>query len=135
MERIAPKPPMVVNRKRIDHTFPHQLTDRITPVEKVFGTSTLGIPDVSADDWSLEISGLIDSPTTYSYTELLASPKRTVETVYVCSGNPRKPTVPLRRASNVQWGGVDLAELLSGLGIDKGNVPPTVEIRSAGIAG
>ncbi len=120
MVRIAPKPPMLVNRKRIDHYFPHQLTERITPVDTVFTTSTLGIPDVSVDDWSLEITGLIDSPATYSYAELLALPKRTLETVHVCSGNPKKPTVPLRRASNVRWGGVDLAELLSGLGVDKG---------------
>ena len=119
MERIAPKPPMLVTRKRLDHYFPHELTERITPVDKMFTTSTLGIPDVSADDWSLEITGLVDTPVSYSFVDLKALAKRTIETVYVCSGNPKKPTVPLRRASNVQWTGVDLAELLTGLGIDE----------------
>ena len=115
MERIAPKPPMLVTRKRLDHYFPHELTGRITPVDKMFTTSTLGIPDVSANDWSLEITGLVDTPVRYSFADLKALAKRTIETVYVCSGNPKKPTVPLRRASNVQWTGVD------------GDVPTAVE--------
>ena len=119
MKRIAPRPKMLETRKRLDHYFPHELTDRLTPVGKMFTTSTLGIPDVGSDDWSLEICGLIDRPMRLNYAELLALPKRTIETVYVCSGNPKRPTMPLRRASNVQWTGVDLAELLRGLGIDK----------------
>ena len=102
MERIAPKPAMLVDRKRLDHFHPHQLTERITPVDTLFTTSTLGIPDVSADGWSLEITGLVNTPVSYSYDELKRLPKRTVETVYVCSGNPKRPTLPLRRAANVQ---------------------------------
>ena len=118
MERIAPKPAMLVDRKRLDHFHPHQLTERITPVDTLFTTSTLGIPDVSADGWSLEITGLVNTPVSYSYDELKRLPKRTIETVYVCSGNPKRPTLPLRRAANVQWAGVDLARLLDELGID-----------------
>ena len=119
MERVAPKPKMLETRKRLDHYFPHELTKRITPVDTLFTTSTLGIPDVSIEDWALEITGLIENSKSFSYSELLALPKRTLETVHVCSGNPKKPTTPLRRASNVRWSGVDLAELLKELGVDK----------------
>ncbi len=117
MDRIAPKPPMVFDRKRITHVFSKLLTDKLTPVDKIFQTTGLGIPDVSSKDWSLEITGLIDSPTSLSFEELKRFPKTEVESVFVCSGNPDKPTVALRRAANVIWGGVDLASLLTDLGI------------------
>ncbi|MBI3434766.1 MAG: molybdopterin-dependent oxidoreductase [Proteobacteria bacterium] len=65
----------------------------------------------------MQITGLLASPKTLSYRDLRALPKRVLETVHICSGNPAHPTHPLRRASNVVWGGVDVEELLGGLGV------------------
>ncbi len=118
MERIAPKPPMMHSQKRIRHYFPCSLTDKLTPVSNLFATSSMGIPDISLADWKLEITGLVRFPTTLSFDDLKRLPKRTLETVFVCSGNPAKPTVPMRRAANVRWAGVDLAEVLATCGIE-----------------
>lgn len=120
MDRIAPKPPMAFKKKRISHVFPTELTERLTPVGTVFETTSMGVPDVDAAGWRLRITGLVDEPTTFSFEDLRRFPKREIETVFVCSGNPRKPTVPMRRVANVKWGGVELVRLLdkTGLGND-----------------
>jgi DMSO/TMAO reductase YedYZ molybdopterin-dependent catalytic subunit len=51
--------------------------------------------------------------------ELKARPKRIVEAVHQCCGNPLEPRVPTRRVANVRWGGVDLAALLDALESDR----------------
>ena len=115
MERIA-KPP-TITRRRIRHFFPRSLTERLTPLSATFEISSMGVPGVNVSDWKVEITGLVDSPTALSLDDLKRLPKHTLETVHVCSGNPAKPTVPARRAANVKWAGVDLAELLATVGI------------------
>jgi DMSO/TMAO reductase YedYZ molybdopterin-dependent catalytic subunit len=117
MERIAPKPPMIVGRKRIGHVLPAQLTERLTPLGTLFETSSMGVPDVNAAEWKLEVTGLVDCQASLSFNDLISLPKRTLESVFVCSGNPAKPTIPLRRAANVKWGGVSIVELLDRAGI------------------
>jgi sulfane dehydrogenase subunit SoxC len=116
MERVAPKP-LTISPRRIRHFFPHSLTERQTPLGATFEISALGIPTVDVSDWRLDIAGLVDVPMTLSLGDLKRLPKRTLESVHVCAGNPTKPTIPARRAANVLWGGVDLAELFAGLGI------------------
>ena len=120
MDRIAPKPPMTIKKKRITHFFPADLTESLTPLDCLFETTSMGVPEIDTADWRLEITGLVDTPTTLSFDDLKNRPKREIESVYVCSGNPRKPTVAMRRAANVKWGGVDLAGLLGELGIGDG---------------
>ena len=117
MERMTPKPTMTVGRKVIDHYFPHQLTERFTPVDSLFASCAMGIPAIDVADWSLEITGLVETPTILTFGDLQRLPKRIVETVHVCSGNPAKPSVPLRRASNVKWGGVELKTLIDDIGV------------------
>jgi len=117
MERFAPKPPMLDNRMRIGRTPPEKLTRKLTPIDDVLELSSMGIPDVNPRDWKLEITGLVDRPTSIRFEELKQLPKRSVESVFVCSGDPRRPKLPLRRVANVKWAGVDLAELLEGAGI------------------
>ena len=117
MERIAPKPPMITDRMRIGRVRPENLTQRLTPAGAFLELSSMGIPDISPLDWRLEITGLVDCSMSLSLEQLKCFPKRTVESVFVCSGDPRRPTVPLRRVANVEWGGVDLAELLDRVGV------------------
>jgi len=117
MERYAPRPLMLDNRMRIRRVSPTQLTQRLTAVEDVLELSSMGIPDVSPRDWTLDITGLVERVTSISFEELKRLPKQTVESVFVCSGDPRRPTVPLRRVANVKWGGVDLAALLDRAGV------------------
>lgn len=117
MDRIAPKPPMHDDRTRIGHVPPEKLTERATDVGDVLELSSMGIPDLSYQNWTLEITGLVDRPARISFEELTHLPKQTVQSVFVCSGDPRRPTVPLRRVANVKWGGADLADLLDRAGI------------------
>ena len=117
MYRIAPKPPMLDRRTRIRHVAPDRLTKRLTAVEDVLELSSMGIPDVSADEWRLDVTGLVDRPTSFTFDELKRLQKQTVKSVFVCSGDPRRPTTPLRRVANVKWGGVPVAELLDRVGV------------------
>src|SRR5262245_56539767 len=120
MERIAPKPPMIMNRMRIGGVSPAQLTDRLTGLENLLELSSMGVPDVDSRDWKLDITGLVNRSTYITFEELKRLPKRSLETVFVCSGDPRRPTTPLRRVANVKWGGVDLAGLLDRAGVRSG---------------
>lgn len=116
MKRVAPRPPLIAGKKRITHFFPPQLTDRLTPLAKVFETTSMGVPDVDAATWRLDVTGLVARPQSFSIGDLGRFPWREVESVFVCSGNPRKPTVPMRRAANVRWGGIALDDVLATVG-------------------
>jgi DMSO/TMAO reductase YedYZ molybdopterin-dependent catalytic subunit len=117
MDRIAPKPLLLDDRKRVALIPTTRLTERLTSSDDLLETSALGVPTVSADNWRLEICGLVDRPLNTSYADLINLPKRTMESVFVCSGNPARPTVPQRRVANLQWAGVDLADLLERAGV------------------
>jgi len=96
---------------------PHQLTGRVTPTAQLFTLAHFGIPRVDPLQWSLTIDGLA-GPRRFRLDELLARPKRIVEAVHQCAGNPLEPAVPTRRVANLRWGGVDLAALLDEAGTD-----------------
>jgi DMSO/TMAO reductase YedYZ molybdopterin-dependent catalytic subunit len=97
---------------------PHQITDAITAAGELFVLAHLGVPRVDAERWSLTIDGLVERGCTLDLEDLRALPKRTVEAVHHCCGNPIEPTVATRRAANVRWGGADLAALLNELRVD-----------------
>lgn len=119
MKRFVPKPRMLDEPKPIFAFSPHRLTDRLTPLDALFGTSSLGIPEVDAADWQLDITGLVRNPFSLSFDDLKQFPKRSLETVFICSGNPLYPTRPSRKLANVQWGGVDLSHLLDKARVDQ----------------
>jgi DMSO/TMAO reductase YedYZ molybdopterin-dependent catalytic subunit len=97
---------------------PHEMTDAVTATEHLFVLAHLGIPRVDPPQWSLTIDGLVGRTRTLGLKDLKARPKRIVEAVHQCCGNPLEPRVPTRRVANVRWGGVDLAALLDELAID-----------------
>jgi DMSO/TMAO reductase YedYZ molybdopterin-dependent catalytic subunit len=117
MERIAPNPAMITDRMHIGAVSPAQLSDRLTGLDNLLELSSMGIPDVQVDDWTLDITGLVNRPTSITFKELKRFPKRNLESVFVCSGDPRRPTTPLRRVANVKWGGVALSFLLDRMGV------------------
>jgi len=96
---------------------PHEMTDAMTATENVFVLAHLGVPRIDPVRWSLSIDGRVRRVRTLTLDELKARPKRTVEAVHQCCGNPLEPTVATRRVSNVRWGGADLAALLDEVGI------------------
>jgi len=98
---------------------PHQLTERITPRQDVFVLGHVGIPRAHAENWWLDIAGLVDRPRRWSYAELRALPKRTVTALHECAGFPARPDIATRRYANVIWGGVDLSFLLRDAGVQQ----------------
>ena len=107
------KPTMAIEGMVREHPLkPAQMTSQLTPADDLFVLAHMGIPATSAENWSFAIDGCVETPIEIDYAQLLARPKRVVETVHQCAGSPLNPTVPTRRVANVQWGGVDLAELL-----------------------
>lgn len=110
---MPPVRPPMGPPQRVMRLQPHQLTDRVTPSRDLFVLAHLGVPQVDAARWTLSVEGLLRHPMRLDLTQLLALPKREVEAVHQCCGNPLEPFVPTRRVSNVRWGGADLAALLS----------------------
>lgn len=113
------RPPMdpATGVRRIKQA-PHEMTAAMTAAGDLFVLAHLGIPRIDAAQWSLTIDGLVDQARTLTFDELRALPRTTVEAVHQCCGNPLEPFVPARRVANVRWTGVDLATLLSEVGID-----------------
>jgi len=97
---------------------PHEMTDAVTATDDVFVLAHLGVPRVDPARWSLVIDGLVRRTRILTLDELRARPKKIVEAVHQCCGNPLEPTVATRRIANVRWGGADLVMLLDELGID-----------------
>jgi DMSO/TMAO reductase YedYZ molybdopterin-dependent catalytic subunit len=81
----------------------------ITPTED-FYTVTKNVidPEVARSVWRLEITGLVDRPRDYSYTDLRALPVTTQETTLMCISN----WVGGGLMSNAVWKGVPLRSLI-----------------------
>jgi DMSO/TMAO reductase YedYZ molybdopterin-dependent catalytic subunit len=117
----------VVTRVRIDPKgtirriplAPHEHVKEITPNEELFMLAHLGIPQIDAADWSVEITGLVERPAKLDLSDLRAFPKTSIQTVHECAGNPLTPEVPARRVANVVWGGVELTHILDAVGVQE----------------
>lgn len=97
---------------------PHEMTDPLTAADDLLVLAHLGIPRIEPRSWALRIDGLVGNVLTLGLDDLKARPKTVVEAVHQCCGSPFEPRVPTRRVANVRWGGVDLAALLGGIGLD-----------------
>ena len=97
---------------------PAELTERIPPTADLFVLAHMGILETSAEDWSLSIDGLVESPLEITFDNLVRRPKKVVETVHQCAGSPMNPKVPTRQIANVKWAGADLCELLADTGVE-----------------
>jgi sulfane dehydrogenase subunit SoxC len=117
MDRVAPKPPLISKKGVGEYKLPGDLRDRVTPTRDLFVICHMAIPEVSPQTWRLEVTGLVDKPISLTLKELRSFPRRTVESFHKCAGSPKAPKVPTRQVANVKWTGVDLRELLHGVGV------------------
>ncbi len=112
------KPFMSIAGLILDYpTQPHEKTARVTPTRDVFTVAHMGVPQMNAENWSLEIGGLVDTPRTLDFAALKALPKRVIESVHKCAGDPLDATLPTRQVTNVQWAGADLRDVLARAGV------------------
>jgi DMSO/TMAO reductase YedYZ molybdopterin-dependent catalytic subunit len=87
------------------------LENWITANENVFAVSHYGVPNVTLENYSLEISGLVSKPRSLTIEELKKRRKKEVIATLECSGNSSNPAFA-GAIGNVRWTGTPLASLL-----------------------
>lgn len=92
---------------------PERMLARITPTRDMIVLCHLGVPRLDAAHWSLTVDGLVERPLQLGLADLARFPARRLEAVHQCAGSPLAPRQPTRRASNVVWSGVGLADVLA----------------------
>ncbi len=95
----------------------HETTERVTPQSALFVLAHLGIPEIDAGAWRLELGGLVARTAAFTLADIRAMPRIEVESFHHCAGAPRRPDLAMRRVANVVWCGVDLRELLARFGV------------------
>jgi len=118
MQRIAPKPAFSIHEPVINNTIgPAHLGDEITETGPLFVLAHVGVPSIDAQEWSLEVCGLVDQTLSLSLDDLMRYPQRDVESIHKCAGNPFDRSLASRQIANVIWRGVDLRNLLAEAGV------------------
>jgi len=87
-----------------------------TPADQFFSVSRYGNPEIDVDDWTLEITGLVDTPMTLTMADLLAWPKLELDYTLECSGNHGFEWI-WGLIGHARWAGVPLAPILREAGI------------------
>jgi sulfane dehydrogenase subunit SoxC len=97
---------------------PHRMTAEMTPSTDVIVLCHLGVPQLSREEWSLKVDGLVKQELRLDFEALARYSAAGVESVHECAGSPLQPDVPTRRVSNVLWCGIKLADLLDDCGVN-----------------
>lgn len=92
------------------------LTSWVTPNEDLFGVGHYGTPEIDADAWALELTGLVERPRTLTLDEIRSRPRRSVTCVIECAGNRGFATF-MGAVHNATWTGTPLAPLLDEVGV------------------
>lgn len=93
----------------------------VTPTEKLFRVAHYNEPEIAEEDWSLEITGLVERPRTLTLSELRAQPRAEVVFSLECGGNRGFPTF-VGAVHNARWAGTPLAPILEQAGIREGGI-------------
>jgi len=78
------------------------LSGFITPNESFYVRCHFPIPEISAEEWRLNVEGEVEAPFELSYDELLGMESRTIAATLECAGNNRIFLEP--KVKGVQWG-------------------------------
>jgi DMSO/TMAO reductase YedYZ molybdopterin-dependent catalytic subunit len=106
--------PQVIDSGDVTAQLPYP--DFITPNKDYFITRIGNVPEVNADSFRLEITGLVATPRSFSLHELMALPLVTMPLTIECIGNsPNNDYV-----GTALWKGFRLYDLLASLGLDSG---------------
>jgi sulfane dehydrogenase subunit SoxC len=93
-------------------TTPGGVRSFITPTPSHFVLAALGIPRLSAEEWTVTVSGAVVQPQILSLQSIRELPARTMIVTLECAGDPLFPDKPVRRVSTAKWRGVPLAHIL-----------------------
>jgi sulfite oxidase len=109
--------------------WPVGTDELVTPVDRFFTRSHAPVPSIDPRTWRLEVSGLVQRTTTFSFEELeRAYPMREVTATMVCAGLRRSEFLCLgplpgelpwgpEPISTGSWAGIALADLLRDVGV------------------
>ena len=107
--------PATPNRPMVEW---EKLTEWMTPEENFFSVSHYGAGKVDMKQWSLEITGLVKTPKTFSLDEIKSRRRKEIIATLECSGNGSSPTF-MGAVGNARWTGTPLAPLLRECGLRK----------------
>jgi DMSO/TMAO reductase YedYZ molybdopterin-dependent catalytic subunit len=98
----------------IQRDVPGALSDLIPGGDQwqIYNASNGAFPDVSDEEYQLQVDGMVDTPLTLSYSDLQAMPATTLVRTFQCVTGWRVP--------NVHWQGVTLSEILDRAGVQSG---------------
>ncbi len=107
------------------------ITSHLTPIspedEFYLIDTALSKPQVDPSTWNLSIDGMVDTPISYTYDELLQRDMVTREVTLSCVSNP----IGGNLVGNAQWRGIPLSELFEEAGIqDPTNLESQIFMRS-----
>jgi DMSO/TMAO reductase YedYZ molybdopterin-dependent catalytic subunit len=88
----------------------------ITPNDRFFSIAHYNRPQIDAQTWRLDVSGLVDRPTTLTLEQLTALPRGEVTFTIECSGNNGLPFLT-SAIGNARWAGASLADVLRNAGL------------------
>jgi DMSO/TMAO reductase YedYZ molybdopterin-dependent catalytic subunit len=88
----------------------------ITPADQAFSVQHYEIPEVDADNFKLEFTGLIETPKTFTLDQLKALPKKEQLMTLECSGNGASKGF-MNAIYNGKWVGTPLAPILKECGL------------------
>jgi len=92
------------------------LTEWVTPQDQVFSVQHYGIPEFKAEDFKLELNGLVKTPKSLTISDLRARPKKDQLMTLECSGNGAGKGF-MNAIYNSKWTGTPLVPLLKECGI------------------
>lgn len=92
----------------------------ITPNDKFFSVAHYDKPAIAEKDWTLEVTGLVKNPMTFSLSDLKSRPRQDIVYTLECSGNHGFPWF-ISGIGNAKWAGTSLAAILKEAGVmDRG---------------
>jgi DMSO/TMAO reductase YedYZ molybdopterin-dependent catalytic subunit len=86
-----------------------------TPNDEFFSIAHYGMPELDADAYRLQVTGLVDNPTDLSLGDIRSRPSVQVSAGYECSGNSARAVQGLSSCGN--WTGTRVRDLLSDVGV------------------
>ena len=88
----------------------------LTPNDEFFAIGHYNWPVIEADAWTLEVSGLVRRPRTFTLSDLAGRPRREVVFTLECSGNHGHPWF-IGGIGTARWAGTPLAPILDEAGV------------------
>ncbi len=91
-----------------------------TPNDDFYIVQHYNQPDLSADDYRLRITGMVDRPMELGLADIMARPKVELDAGFECGGN--RAGIYHGLIGNARWGGISLSDLLTDAGLQGGGI-------------